>query len=114
MEEDIEIKSVEEEKKELNYFTFKQKVKEMEIRTKNYCVNLDVILKIINEKNAQKYVGVQFDEPLPIKIIEINDKCFSFILEEVLGYNILKQPYNYIHSDGETYEFISSGQFIIF
>ena len=109
--EDIEIEKVENEKKEINYFTFKKKIQDMQIISKNHCVNLDQILKVVNQQDANKYIDVQFGEPLPIKIIDINNKCFSFILEDVQGINILKEPYKYIHSDGEIYEFISLGQF---
>ena len=116
IEEDIDNKiNPNEIKKKINYFTYVNQVKDMEITLQNQIkVSLKDIIEFANLSNKKTTGYLYNDKNLPIIITDINNLYFSFNICGINGIEIFRHPINYKHSNGDIYEFVSTDQIINF
>ena len=99
---------------EINFFVKKKTVKEMVIfEYGEFSLTLEDIIDMVKDKNAPFIEPIKNFFPLQLNVYYIDKISFCFMIDKVIGIDILRKPIKY-KTETEEYEFITIKQFNLF
>ena len=99
---------------EINFFVKKKTVKEMVIfEYGELSLTLEDIIDMVKDKNAPFIEPIEKFFPLQLNVYYIDEISFCFMIDKVIGIDILRKPIKY-KTETEEYEFITIKQFNLF